>query len=270
MKSQSDKKFCLKDAGITYENIRIAGNARNCFDAAILGKVLQMNLTDMRCLYNGLGITGASGLSVDSLQCVMLWMYLTGKAHYFGFSKTGVVEYTMRKGGVKWENRSSALLHDEDSYGIETRIADIMKLDQNQAWLCKYAAEVLIRGEKSEKLMFLKRLLMNTRKAPPRKDYAKILPYLINTEFRDKHNTRVVFDTRTVLNMFDVIRICMRHAYNGAAPSDYVVAIKGSTACKERLKEKMLPAVQKFFPIINLARPETESAQLFLDGIRLD
>jgi len=271
MKSQSeDKKFCLKDVGITYENIRVSGNARNSFDAAILGKVLQMGLTDLRCLYNGLGITGASGLSLDSLQCVMLWMYLTGRAKYYGLSKSGLVEYTMKKGSKKWDNRSSTILHDEDSYGIETRLAEILKLEPNQVWICKYAAETLIRGEKSEKLMFLKRVLMNTRKAPPRKDYALILPYLINTELRDKHGTRVVFDTKTFLNMLDVIRICMRHAYKGASPSDYLIAMRGSEAFKEKFKSKIADPVKKFFPVINLARPDTESAKVFLDSIRLD
>lgn len=268
MKSQSDK-FCLKDAGITYEDIKIAGNSRNSLDASILGKVLQMELTDMRCLYNGLGISGASGLSLDSLQCVMMWMYLTGKAKYFGFNKSGVVEYTMRKGGVKWDNRSSTILRDEDSFGIETRLTGILKLKPEQAWICKYAVETLIRGEKSEKLMFLKRILMNTRKAPPRKDYANILPYLENTELRDKHKTRVVFDTRTFLNMLDVIRIAMRHAYSGAAPSDYIVAIEGSEKCKEKLRSKILPVMQKIIPIINVARPDTLSAKLLYDSIRL-
>ena len=269
MKSQSDK-FCLKDVGITYENIRVSGNARNSFDAVILEKVLQMELTDLRCLYNGLGITGVSGLSIDSLQCVMLWMYLTGRAKYYGLSKTGVVEYTMRKGGRKWEGRSSTILHDEDSYGIETRLAGVLKLTPDQAWICKYAAETLIRGEKSEKLMFLKRVLMNTRKDPPRKDYALIIPYLRNTELRDKHGTRVVFDTKTFLNMLDVIRICMRHAYRGAAPSDYIIAMKSSEAFKEKFIGKLPDSVKKFFPIINLARPDTESAKLFLNSIRLD
>lgn len=264
-----DKKFSIKDIGMTYEDIRIAGSSRNSLNAAIIGKVLQMELTDLRCLYNGLGINGASGLTMDSLHCVMLWMYLTGKAKRFGLSKLGVLEYNMRKGGTKWESRSSTILRESDSMIIEKRLAYLLGLTKEQSWICRYAAETLINGEKSEKLILLKRLLMNTRKRPLRDDYAEILPYLENTEFRDSHGTRVVYDTRIFMNMLDIIRIAMRHAYSGPAPSDYIMAIKGSTDCKNKVRERIAPVLQKLVPMINMANTDNISAKLFLNSIKL-
>ena len=270
MQSQSEnKKFSIKDVGMTYEDIRIAGNSRNSLNAAILGRILQMELTDLRCLYNGLGINGASGLTIDSLHCVMLWMYLTGKAKRFGLNKLGVLEYAMRRGGTKWESRSSTILREGDSMLIEKRLAHLLRLTKEQSWICRYAADTLINGEKSEKLVLLKRLIMNTRKHPLRDDYADILPYLENTELRDSHGSRVVYDTRVFMNMLDIIRIAMRHAYNGPAPSDYIMAIKGSTECKEKVKSKIAPVLQKLVPMINIAKADSISAKLFLNSIKL-
>lgn len=269
MTHHSKDSYTIKNIGITYSDLARGGNGRIKLTPAIISKVLDMSIEELREFYIFLGLTGDFALTLEGLHCALFWLYLADRIRFFGFDAKCRAPYKVRRHSKNWESRCSTEITDEEYQGMMQRFLQFTGAGKEYAWAFKYVIDTIVNSYKQDKILAIKQVLFNTSNKPWREDYAVINDKINAMDLRDRRNMKIRMPAKTFYNMMDIIRITAFHGYSGI-PLDFRDAIRGNRFFIKKVEDGICPEMKKYCVLPSIKTLKDEFPRLFLKALCLE
>ncbi|NCU30696.1 hypothetical protein EOM57_02735 [Candidatus Saccharibacteria bacterium] len=217
MKKSSNKMsekepLTLKSLGLTYPEFAEMSNLRQELSVETQCQVTGLPKPDLQELYRQCGITKPffEPRSMEGLQYLLLWLYISGRASYL-LNSYGKIEWT------KFDiNRTPYVAVPQlEVRGVSQRIGNVLNIPQEHAWLCNYLAEKIVDGSSLDIRFVLKDIMLNGGNSLIREDYRKLIPNIDLKEIKHRRK-RICFTRLQLFALFDRIRIDACHLFKGS------------------------------------------------------